>query len=1252
MTTKTILGLDLGSASIGWALIEEKNLKAANIIDLGVRVIPYDGTEGQEFMKGSGESKNASRTTKRSIRKSYDRYQLRRTNLIKHLKSNGFELNDKVRALDKMELWKLRSDAVSKQINKEELARILLWLNQKRGYKSSRADKNLDKKDTEYVVEVKSRDSELEKNGLTIGQHFYTQLLKDPFFRIKENVYSRESYIKEFDKIITKQQEFYTNSIDNNFIDIIRNKTIYYQRPLKSQKGLVSICEFEGFIAKGIDGKKYHAGPKVIPKSSPLFQLSKIWETVNNIEYRDNIGNKYKLTSDQKQKLIDWLDNNEKLSLPKLISLLGLKAGEFFFSKQLERGIQGNLTKSNILKQLVDNKHKDIFLKFEVNTSISEDEVSLVDKNTGELLHSQLKKVVLPNIEKEPLYRLWHIIYSISEQELCIKAIKNLYKELTNGLYELDNSVAYNLSEINLSQAGFGNKSAKCIRKTLPYLIDGYMYSEAMELGGYNHSNSLTIEERNTKTRNRLLDLLPKNSLRQPVVEKILNQMINLVNSIIEKYGYIDEIRVELARELKQSKDERNDTMKYMNKLEKENDLFKKRILELGAAPTRRNVVKYRLLVEASENDVNRLNATCIYCGQPIGISQALNGEMIDVDHIIPKTKLFNDSQSNKVLVHRKCNATKGNMTAFDFMKSKSDLEFQDYIKRVNELAERKLIGKSKRDNLLITEEKIPQNFIERQLRETQYISKKSREILETICPKVWATSGQVTAQLRKLWGWEDVLLQLNKEQYESLGLIKEVEWTSQNGNHTHKSIQLENWSKRDDQRHHALDALTIACTKQGFIQKINTLSSSKTKDEMQKNIEGHLFNEKLSLLEKYLSKNKPFLTEQVAESLSKVLISFKSGKKVAIWGTRKIGRLGNKTIAQKNILVPRGPLSEESIYGKIKLKNILPIKQLFENINQIENHRIKALIQERIDKNKNDIKAAQKSISKDPIYLDQAKQILLEHAVCFVNETVIKYKVDTNFNKVDKVIDKQIKKILKTRLEKFGNNPKEAFKEKLDADGKIQKWFEDEKLKRPIYSVRCSTGLSSVVPIKYNAENEAISFVKPGNNHHVAIYQNIDGEYQENICSFWHAVERKKYKLPIIIKNSNQIWELINETNSTKVEDSFLEMLPEPNLSLILSLQINEMILLGLTNDEIEEAINLNNKSLLSKHLYRVQKLSSSDYYFRHHLATNSDEGKSLVELKKYFRIKSLGSLFKFNPKKARINILGEFSIISEKEG
>ncbi|MDR0661216.1 MAG: type II CRISPR RNA-guided endonuclease Cas9 [Prevotellaceae bacterium] len=1268
---KKVLGLDLGAASIGWALVDKD---AHKILGLGCRIVPYNGTEGQDFAKGTGESRNSLRTKARTARKGYDRYQLRRKYLIDTLIKNGMIPDENLKILQKMRLWELRNKAATENISKQELGRLLLWLNQKRGYKSSRSDANLGKKDTDYVKEVKTRFEKIKTLGLTIGQFFYNELKNNEYFRVKENIFPREAYIEEFDKICAKQKEHL--NLTDEFIAEIRNEIIYYQRSLKSQKGLVSACEFEGFWTENNDSKKIFVGPKVAPKSSPLFQIAKIWENVNNIKLSSKQGETAELTLEEKQRIFEHLDSNEKLTVADLFRILNKNKNEFTVTKQIEKGIQGNITKTPIAHILGKNQAYKNLLKLDLNIIKTDESGYLYSKKTGEVLGEKPIKYIDARVENEPFYQLWHTIYSINDIQECSNALEKRFG--------IDTETADKLAAIDFRKYGFGNKSVKAIRKILPYLMEGDMYSEAMSYAGYNHSNSLTKDENLGR---KLLDKLKpieKNSLRQPIVEKILNQMVNVVNAIIEKYGKPDEIRIELARELKQSKGERNESASLNAANEEVNKEIVKRLSELQFSIKKRNIERYKFIFpirncisydkRTNEYKINRPNLQkavvtnqCIYCGHSFSFTSAMNSQECDVDHIIPKALLFDDSQNNKVLVHKKCNQQdKSNKTAYDFIRSKGQTALDDYLTRVDEWYKKGLISYPKREKLLVsyedylerksrgketeTDEKLWESFIDRQLRESQYIAKKAREILHTICYNVWSTSGTVTAELRHLWGWDDVTMNLQMPKYKEIGLTEIKEWESEHGKKKHSKEVIKDWTKRDDHRHHAVDALTIACTEQGFIQRFNTLSASKTREDMQREVElrSEQYKDKLSLLEKYIISRRPIDVADIEKAVADILISFKPGKKVAVFGKRKVGNRGNKKVLQTGIIVPRGPLSEDSVYGKIKMieKN-KTLSYLFKNPHLIFQPHIKHLVERRLKKFDNDLKRALTSLKKEPIYLDAEKTKVLEYATCFKDEFVIKYPVNTDFNKTDKVIDGKIKEILQNRLDKFEGKPKEAFKD-VQKGEKLLKWYEDEGLERPIHSARCFTGLAAVVPVKKDKSGNAIGFVKTGNNHHIAIYTDKDGNRLEYVCTFWHAVERKKYGIPVVIKNTNEIWNKVLSAKEDTYPQSFLELLPPANLELCLSMQQNEMFVLGIVEEDIKNALENDDYKQISKYLYRVQKLSLKpssgriEIVFRHHLETKLVNDTSSKISKRYFNIQSLNALFSLNPFKVKIDCLG----------
>ncbi|MEJ5995424.1 type II CRISPR RNA-guided endonuclease Cas9 [Pedobacter sp. Du54] len=1277
---KKILGLDLGTNSIGWALVEvDENNIPIGIIAMGSRIIPLSTSDKEEFQRGLSITKNQSRTFSRTQRKGYDRKQLKKSDLKKILNQYNIFPSEELLKLPMLDLWKLRSDSANpnENISAEQLGRIFYMLNHKRGYKSARSEANADKKDSDYVQAVKGRYAQLKDKNQTIGQFFYDGLnnasINNSYFRVKEEVYPREAYIEEFDTIINAQKnkhDFLTDEVINR----LRNEIIYFQRKLKSQKGLVSICEFEGFEKTVFDKEKdknkiVFVGPKVAPKTSPLFQLCRIWEAVNTItlKVKNPEGSKYKWGEKipnlkEKQILAAYLFTNEILSFTKLLEILNLKKNDVYVNKQILKGIKGNESYASLKMVLGSNE----LLHFDVSIIPSNQTSILVDKKTGEILEERAGLELDASLEKEPLYQLWHTIYSIKDLDECKNALIKRFG--------FENEIADKLSKIDFNKQAFGNKSNKSMRKILPFLMEGYDYSQACNLAGYNHSNSLTKEEREKQITLDKLELLPKNSLRQPIVEKILNQMINVVNAILEQYGKPTEIRIELARELKQSKDERNDADLQNSKNRKLNEEIGKRLEELGLPSTKRYIQKYKFIFPSLSKSLKdaKVNNQCIYCGETFNLTEALSGDAYDVDHIVPKSLLFDDSQTNKVLVHRKCNSTKTNQTAYDYIATKGEEHVRVYSERVDDWFNRGIISYSKMQRLKVshkeylerkslkketeTDKKLWENFIDRQLRDTQYIARKSREILQKICNNVTTTEGGITTKLRNLWGWDDVLMNLQMPKYREFGQTKIKEWTSEHGKRKHQKEEIENWTKRDDHRHHAIDALVIACTKQGFIQRINTLNSSDTKDELRKEIEEqkkllgksfnendyeHLHNSKLTLLDDYLRSQMPitFSTKYVEAKADKILISFKSGKKVATITKFKATGKNKDT----GVIVPRGALHEQNVYGKIKtIEKDKPLKYLFENSGKIINPTIRNLIEKRLLENGNNPKSALSTLKKNPIYLNKEKTEILEKGSCYEYVTVRKYHLSTiKSSQVDDIVDERMKFLVKKRLAQFGNKEKEAFKDTL--------WLNKEK-QIPIITVRlfARPDADNLQAIKKDENGNEIGFVVMGNNHHIAIYEDKDKKLVQHSCTFWHAVERKKYKIPTVIINSSDVW---NQLLDKELPESFLGKLPADNLSLKFSMQQNQMFILGLSKDEFDVALENNDKSLLSKYLYLVWSITDGDYFFRHHLETKNSELKKTdgaKESKRYFRLSTKG-LIDLNPIKVRLNHLGEITKIGE---
>lgn len=1214
---KKILGLDLGSASIGWAYILDNGSNHKEILKLGVRVIPLDSTTRDEFNKGNAVSINKERTLKRTARKTGHRYKLRRKNLSELLKSaEMLPSAQMLKNMPSLALFGIRARAAREQISLVELGRVLFHLNQKRGYRSSRKSNDeaeSGKKLSDYLTALKDRKELIEAKGITIGEYFYEQLTKDAWYRIKENVFPRECYLQEFDQIWSEQQKYYPEILTEHLKKQIRDKTIFYQRPLKSAKWLVGECRFE----------KQH---KATPVSSPLFQVEKIWESIHNIILTNKRKEQFQISDDQKFKIFEYLDNNDRLTKSTLTSILGLeKSGGWIFNEQISKtGIQGNTTKSRLLKIFKENKiDRHDLLKFDLHLEQMQTR-QLVNKDTGELT---TYKILDASFEKEPLYRFWHVLYATEDPAQTIAALEKQFG--------LSRSEAITVSRIDFTQSGFGNKSARAIRKLLPHLLTGFNYTQAAVNAGYRHSDSMTKTENEERQLSDTLTLYAKNSLRQPVVEKVLNQVINLVNAILLENGLgrPDEIRVELARDLKQSKDERTRTYDANNETDKRNKLIAEKLQKEfpGLAVTRKVLEKYKL------HELQ--NGLCIYSGQNIPLSMALKGDSIDVDHIIPQTKLFDDSFQNKVLVYQSENRNKSNLTAFDYMKSKSEEAFLQYTDTVNKLFETGNITRAKRDRLLMTEKEIPEDFVSRQMNETRYISKEATKLLKSICRNVYSTTGSVTEFLRHQWGYNEVLKQLNWSKYEKAELIKDG--------------KIENWSKRDDHRHHAIDALVVACTDQRMIQRLNTLNSSITRENMLALVKGEEsgWQAKRSLLEQTVYTERPFTTQEVKEAVNKILISQKAGKKVATLGKNEVNGKVQKT------LTPRGYLHKETVYGKIRRYSDkkIPLNSRFAQVDAIVNEQEKAIIKQRLAAHGNNPKTAFAKLDKNPIWMDESKTRSLSEVTVWEEFFVVKYELGPGFKEKDvsSIIDLKIRGILEQRFKEKGAN---ALKN-LEND---PIWLNEEK-RIPIKSVRCFTGLTDLVPLHNTADGDTfgkthtkhgmkpVDYVSTRNNHHVAIYRMADGKLAEIVVSLWDAVNRKEKGLSVIIKEPKAAWDYIQEKG---IEDqTLLSNLPLPDWTFVESMQQNEMFVFRMSLEELEDALRKNDIGVVSDNLYRVQNLASCYYVFRHHLETrlekNASEDRKAIEIGKLIRTQSLESFLKMGAVKVRVSNVGNITPI-----
>jgi CRISPR-associated endonuclease Csn1 len=547
--------------------------------------------------------------------------------------------------------------------------------------------------------------------------------------------------------------------------------------------------------------------------------------------------------------------------------------------------------------------------------------------------------------------------------------------------------------------------------------------------------------------------------------------------------------------------------------------------------------------------------------------------------------------------------------------------------------------------------------------------------MLYTICRSVVSTSGEITARLREDWGLINIMQEINMPKFRALGLTEMIE--KKDGQ---QKERITDWSKRNDHRHHAMDALTIAFTRHNHIQYLNYLNARKDENHKMhgnviaiENKETELVFDDLGNRKRKFKSPMTNFREIVKEHLENVLVSHKAKNKVVTKNKNKIKTTKGEKI--KTELTPRGQLHKETVYGKYRYyqhkEEKVGVKFDEATIRMVANPLYKKLLLERFAMNNNDPRKAfggKNALSKNPIYIDGSKQEVLPEKIKLIwledDYSIRKDVTPENLKDVktiEKVLDDGVKKVLLKRLSGFGADPKKAFSD-LD---KNPIWLNKSKgisIKRVTIS-----GVKNTEALHFkkdhfgnnilDKEGKRIpsSFVSTGNNHHVAIYRDAEGNLQERVVSFFDAVELVNVKLPVIITNPKKAWDDILEKG---IEHQLIDQFPPENWQFLFTMKQNEMFVFpnektGFKPKEID-LLDLRNKKIISPNLFRVQTISVikygnntvRDFKFRSHLETKLEDKKELQGIT-FQQLKSLSPLEHIV--KVRINHIGQIMSIGE---
>lgn len=1022
-------------------------------------------------------------------------------------------------------------------------------------------------------------EKDIEKEHLTISEYYLQNIRKDRNYPVKQRIVDRKFYQDEFKAIWQKQNEFYKKEFEDKLkiseiadtfythnkeknkelkgkylFHLFFNDIIYYQRGLKSQKGLLANCQYESKSYKTKDGETKSVGVQVTSRSSPSFQEFRIWQTIHNlkiIKKEEVINNKLKLnidvnkeylTPENKEKLFELFDNSAEVTHDNILRLFGFK------KDKIENGEKTFYYKLNYPddKSFIGNETKALFRKvFKKHDFIEQGERYLSDKK----LFNQL----------------WHIVYSLPEEKEIENALKN------KKYFDFPELVIKHISKLPEFKSQYASLSTKAINKLLPLMrigefwkiehiqkstlerinkiIDGEFdeaisdkareeilklnLSSIKQFAGlptfiaayiiYGRHSERSNESKYENIDNfKIKEIIPYNSLRNPIVEKIIRETLSLVKDVWknETLGRPDYIHVELGREIKNNNEERKKIAEINTKNRIEKERIANLLTELNYpnfnADSPFDIDKFRIWKEnggkegeeifdtlfkksnaefVKDADIEKYrhwaeqNYRSPYTGKAIPLSELFT-EKYQIDHIIPRAKFYDDSFGNKVVVEAEVNDLKDNRLAIQFIEDSQGKEINlTSGKKITVLsladykafAENVFTSKKKKRHLKLYE--VPEDFIERQMNDTKYISRTVAQFLRPIAignetdEGIVYTSGNITSDLKNKWGLNKLWKEILKPRFERLeGITGEKlilpSETKPGDYHFAKDY------KRIDHRHHALDALVVACTSRSLIKYLNTLNSFSNN---KKDIIGYgkwaiwkyLLNKKRRLenqecgMTEFSTPWERFYLD-AKEAIESIVVSHKPTSKLiskAInkyykWKEVEPGKWEKKIHFQttpkdddKYWVAVRQSLFGQP-YGKIHIaeyKTGLDLKAILKtqihflkrknNDWNTEDWRVaKSIIRKQIDlliKNFNyDEKAILKYLANNPLKDNEGNKIEKLDLLHFKKYASKKVTIDETFtkDKIEKMPYSNLEKnwltnLLKQHLFEYGNDPKVAFK-------------------------------------------------------------------------------------------------------------------------------------------------------------------------------------------------------------------------------
>lgn len=1041
-------------------------------------------------------------------------------------------------------------------------------------------------KEDDWTLIKKKTESEIEQTHKTVGSYIYDTLLNVPNQKIRGKLVrtiERKYYKDELRLILEKQSEFhlelqnrdlYNDCVENlypnnvahrnniankDFTYLFLNDILFYQRPLKSKKSLISNCPYEDNVC--IDrgtGEIKHYPIKCIAKSHPLYQEFRLWQFISNLRI-------YKKNGVQDLDVTDFLIKNET----DYVALF-----EWLNDRK-------DIDQKTFLKYPLFNLKKSIG---DYRWNYVEDK-SYPCNETRAMILSRLEKAGISEsfLSKKIEEELWHILYSVEDNSIIKSALMSFSRK-----YNLNDSFVEVFQKCPPFRKEYGAYSAKAIKRLLSLMRRGKYWSEqAIDLETYERVKRFLNEGFDDKISSRMrgdvleyctslsdfqglplwlacylvygrhseakeidkwvspddidmyLKSFKQHSLRNPVVEQVVMETLRTVRDIWKEVGYIDEIHVELGREMKSPADKRaqltrqivenentNLRIKYLlteflnpefkienvrpyspsqqeifriyedgvlngvselpkdieNILKKLNDNdFKKR-------PTTSEIIRYKLWLEQHYRSP--------YTGEQIPLGKLFTSAY-EIEHVIPQSRYFNDAFNNKVICETEINKLKGNLLGHEFIVKhhgeKVRLTFGREVEVLSVSAYETLVKdtyghskctKRKMRNLMLDD--IPEGFVERQLNDSRYISKFITTLLsnivredgeqEAVSKNMILCTGGVTDRLKKDWGINDVWNKIILSRFERLNKLKDtgVFITQNKEGHDIPAMPLELQKgfnkKRIDHRHHAMDAIVIACINRNIVNYLNNEFANKNAKISRQDLQVMLCDkQKDNDAYKWVIK-KPWetFTRDTWTVLEHIIVSFKQNLRVINKTTNYFYcyKEGEKILCKQergDSWAIRKSMHKDTFFGEVNLRKIKTVS-LNEAIKNIQSVVVKEIKNKLID-----LLGLGYDAKRIKMYFEEHKDVWQDinlskiEIYYYTKNTKERFfatrkLLDSSFDtkKIGNITDTGIQKILLRHLEAKDNNPELAFSpDGIDEMNRNIVSLNNGKYHQPIIKVR-----------------------------------------------------------------------------------------------------------------------------------------------------------------------------------------------------